>query len=170
MNRKALHEQIKAHEGYRVRLEARFLSHVSYWPESGCWLWMACVNEHGYGKIRVKGRSERAHRVSCLLFKDSFDDALVVMHKCDTPACVNPDHLVQGTKADNTADMMAKGRHRALRGAQHTKAVLTEKQVRKIRADYLDREVTQRSLAAEYGVGKGTIQRIVDGSGWTDVV
>lgn len=90
-------------------------------------------------------------------------------HSCDTRSCVNPDHLFLGTKADNTKDMMEKGRHKSHVGEECHNAKLTDEQVRAIRDEYQPWVVSQRSLAAEYGVSKNVIQRIVENSGWTHV-
>lgn len=89
----------------------RFLQHVSPEPNSGCHLWTAAVTGKGYGKITDKS-ADLAHRVAYILFVGPIPDGLCVLHKCDMPSCVNPDHLFLGTRADNLADMDRKGRRR----------------------------------------------------------
>lgn len=66
----------------------------------------------GYGVIYFNGRQTYTHRVSYELHVGPIPDGLFILHRCDVPACVNPDHLFVGSAADNVADMMAKGRHR----------------------------------------------------------
>lgn len=78
----------------------------------GCWLWAGSKrSEMGYGSFVVRGRSFAAHRVSWELTHGPIPPGLKVLHKCDVPACVNPDHLFLGTDKDNHQDKAAKGRH-----------------------------------------------------------
>lgn len=99
----------------RLSLLKRFEEKYCPEPNTGCWLWTAALNNKGYGKIgayRSKGRYDwmLAHRASWFLFKGQLSDEMCVLHKCDTPACVNPDHLFLGTKGDNIRDAVHKGR------------------------------------------------------------
>lgn len=87
----------------------RFMRHVRKQP--GCWLWLA-FQQHGYGRFHISGNRslKLAHRVSYVIHKGQIPKGMLVMHTCDNGLCVNPDHLVIGTQADNLADMRRKGR------------------------------------------------------------
>lgn len=90
----------------------------------------------------------------------------MVRHSCDNPPCVNPAHLSTGTKADNSADMVARGR--SPRGSRSGASKLTERQVAEIRVRQAAGEL-HRVLAAEYGISRVTITNIVTGKTWRHV-
>ena len=79
-------------------------------PESGCWLWTGAYFEKGYGVFRFQYRNYRAHRFAYELYKGQVPNDLFVLHKCDTPECVNPNHLFLGTQTDNIRDAVKKKR------------------------------------------------------------
>lgn len=79
---------------------------------NGCWNWTGKQNQHGYGVITVDGRETRAHRAMYFMLNPTTDATLVVMHTCDNPRCINPDHLKLGTQKENMMDMHNKGRFR----------------------------------------------------------
>jgi hypothetical protein len=140
----------------------RFWAKVQKTPE--CWEWTA-AKTHGYGYYQRIGKSRRAHCISFELHYGSIPDGMFVCHSCDNPGCVNPDHLFLGTPADNTRDMIAKGRHRGqLPGSSHTHSKLTDADVVAIRSA---EGVTQKRLAERYGIDQGQISRIRAGRVWT---
>ena len=91
-----------------LNLRDRFLSFVAFEPNSGCWLWDAAVDGFGYGMLRIRtvgGRggwaSRRAHRVMFEHVNGPIGPRLILCHRCDVPACVNPAHLEPVTRKEN---------------------------------------------------------------------
>ena len=143
----------------------RFWNKVNKQAENGCWEWTASVNNKGYGWFRLDGKNRGAHRVSWMLQHGAVPGGLFVLHRCDNPSCVNPDHLWLGTNADNMRDKVEKGRAPALPGESNGQAKLTEADVIAIRADHR----SLRAIAAEYGVSHALIGYIKRGDHWSHI-
>lgn len=80
-------------------------------PEAGCWIWTGAVNcERGYGYFIYEGKPRLAHRASWSIHNGPIPDGANVLHRCDIPSCVNPNHLFLGTLSDNMKDCSVKGR------------------------------------------------------------
>lgn len=105
-------------------LRARFEQSYLPEPNSGCWLWDADTDNKGYGRIRDDGKVRLAHRVSLFLNVGKFPTKFV-LHRCDTPCCVNPEHLYEGTQLDNMRDRSTRGRMADQRGERSHRAKLT---------------------------------------------
>lgn len=146
--------------------KARFWAKVE--KTDGCWNWTAALNGRGYGQIKISGtrKNTTAHRMSYEMHYGAIRDGLWVLHKCDNPRCVNPDHLFLGNAAVNVADMDAKGRRVVAdnRGSRNGRAVLNASAVEQIRL--LCGSVRRADLSRMFGVGKSQIHRIATGKQW----
>ena len=137
-----------------------------------CWIWVGAKQNrrksqpHPYGVMAVQWKPRYAmlaHRLSWELHFGKIPDGLGVLHKCDNPPCVNPEHLFLGTQRDNMQDCVAKGRKE--RGELCGRSVLKPDEVLEIRAKYKP-GAGYKNLAEEYGVGKSTIEAVVKSYSW----
>jgi hypothetical protein len=157
--------------GKRAPVRQRFWRYVQKGSDDQCWLWTGTKSSYGYGQIcasRNPIRFKLAHRLSYEIHKGPIPPtANVVRHSCDTPLCVNPNHLYAGTQADNLADMDAKGRRRtgSRVGAMNGRAVVTPDDVYKIRQS----DESYAKLAKTFGVSRGTIASIVKRRDWSHI-
>ncbi len=136
-------------------------------PNSDCWIWTGAVGENGYGRFRMSGKALIASRASWILFKGAIPDGLFVLHHCDTPLCVNPDHLFLGTSFDNNHDCIEKGRDNPRggvwpNGENHPMVKLKSDQVIAIRNDARK----YRLIANDYGVSISAIKAIKNKRIW----
>lgn len=155
----------------RTRVE-RAMAKVEPEPNTGCWLWTGATTggerPGSYGQLRLDRRMVLAHRAMYEAFVGAIPDGMHVLHRCDTPLCVNPAHLFVGTQRDNMRDRDAKHRRVAPRGERHWAARLTADAVRRIRARWADGEA-QAAIARDYGVSGCAVHLIVHRKNWTRV-
>jgi hypothetical protein len=137
----------------------KFWTHVRK-VKNSCWLWQGAKNNKGYGILGPNPVSRRAHRYSWYLKYGKLSAKLLILHKCDNPACVNPNHLFKGTALDNTKDMIRKGRDNF-----YGRAVLTEQQINIIRKA----SSTYREIAQYFGVHPSTISRVKNNKTWRQI-
>lgn len=132
---------------------------------AGCWSWRGGKDQDGYPIFHGELDGvvyKRGHRYSYVASTGEHPGDLQVLHSCDNPECSNPDHLSLGTNAENMADKIAKGRHRARRGADHGNAKITEEQAKAILADPRGYAV----IADELGVSYGLVSDIKNRQSW----
>ena len=143
----------------RRSFEDRFWSYVKKGNSDECWPWLGSLDSHGYGKIHVYNDiTLLAHRVSWELAYGSIPTGLCVLHHCDNPRCVNPDHLFLGTHEDNARDRESK--HRGNHGR------LTPQDVLEIYALSNQACMPQREIGLRYGIDGNTVSDIKLGITW----
>lgn len=166
-NRKVAHRFISP--------EARFeILHEK--TDSGCWIWKGSpTGSNGYGRILVNGRHIQAHRYSYEKNFGEIPDGMFVLHKCDVPLCVNPDHLFLGTIKDNSDDKVNKNRqakgiqlsiaqnNSKRKGSLNANSRLKESDVISIYKD----QRAQRKIAEEYKITQATVYSIKKQRSWT---
>lgn len=155
---------------YKSLYHQRFkTTHERFWEKvdtSGtCWEWMGGVRRDGYGAFWLNGRTLPAHRVALIIGGAEIPDGMCVCHSCDNPVCVNPKHLFVGTPAENTQDMLKKGRASKRHGSYNPSSKLTEDDVRKIRSS------TQKlgEIAKRFGISIATACQVKGRKTWKHV-
>ncbi len=159
----------------------RFMAKNIPEPNSGCWLWLgANSGKDGYGVFFLRGKNQKAHRASFLLFNGQIPEDMHVLHKCDVPCCVNPSHLFLGTHLDNMKDKKSKGRvaricglkngrytkpHMNAVGERNGQSKLTEEDVHRIRKS----SKNNCQLGREYGVSNVLISQIRLRKSWRHI-
>lgn len=146
-----------------------------------CWKWIGTIDAAGYAIFHVNRQGRKAARISFALFHGSFDKDLIVCHRCDNRECVNPDHLFLGTPADNSADMVLKGRsakgnkspsrlypEKIKRGVNHHNSKLSENDVMEILA-LSQGGIAKRELSRRYGVSRTSVKGILNGTLWNHI-
>jgi len=148
----------------------RFFAKITK-QEDGCWMWTGYRGRGGYGQFVVNRVNMKAHRVSFIQHKGEIPEGLLICHTCDTPGCVNPEHLFAGTCKDNMDDMRAKGRDRQAdqKGAKNNASKLTEEDVLKVVELLPTRNNKQISEDLQHRVSHSMVSRIRLGKSWAGV-
>lgn len=155
-------------KGYNERFgktpAERLASRSELNPRTGCLIWRGSVNKDGYGSLQLEGKILRTHRVAWILKNGPIPKDRIICHHCDTPACVNTEHMYLGTDQTNSDDKIKRGRINSRKGGLNGRAVVPAADIQEIRNDTRP----SRILAEFYGVNRSTIQRIKKGTTWSD--
>ena len=99
-----------------IRGMDKFINNIKPNPDTRCWEWQGAKrNKAGYGAFSLKGKVIDAHRFSYEYYKGEIPEGLFILHSCDNPSCVNPDHLRAGTARENVRDSIERGTHNFLK-------------------------------------------------------
>jgi len=152
-------------------LVAEKLSHFIV-TDKGCWQFTGHIRKSGYGAISVSVQSMsparehlQAHRAAYALHNQEDPGEMLVCHRCDNRACINPDHLFLGTPSDNTKDMFFKGRQRLHLGVNNGQSKLLESVVVDI-VEKIKRGETNIDIASQYSISHSQVSSIRTGKSW----
>ncbi len=168
---------IERNKSRKENTQDYILSRISK-AKNDCWIWTGTIGSDGYGKAKRDGKTVRAHRLSYAFYKGDIPANTCVCHRCDTPLCVNPDHLWIGSHIENELDKTQKGRRspspsvshpeRLPKGESHHKAKLldgTVEVIYQMGVQNMTAEQIKESLELE--VHPSSINRIISGKGWS---
>jgi len=151
-------------------LEQKLWDNVDKGEPDECWEWTAGKVTDGYGRLHFEGQQLNAHRVSAQFEYGDLGDKWV-LHHCDNPACVNPNHLYLGDRADNMRDAVERSEWPSYnQGEDSGNAKLTESDVIDIKKQYKSGRATQTELAQKYDITQPNVSDIVRGVRWSHVV
>lgn len=145
-----------------IPLQERFEAKVIKGEQ--CWIWNAHKNNKGYGVINVDGKVVLAHRVAYQTKYGPIPEGMKILHECDNPRCVNPNHLRLGTQLENMQDMYRKGR--ASLGEDRTQSKLTFAMASYVRRRYAEGDISQRELAKEVGISQAILCDVINFKRW----
>lgn len=138
-------------------------------PNSGCWLWIGRRTPAGYGHVFAEKTVVYVHRVACEVRHGcGSTDGLFALHACDTPCCVNPDHLRPGTTRENWHDTLKRGRFPIVRGSAHPRAVIGEQDALSIRRLAIDGVYTSE-IARRLNIHERICSDVIRGVTWKHV-
>ena len=141
----------------------RFWSRVD--KTESCWLWTGTKGKNGYGSLMMNYKRWYAHRFAWFL-THGVEPKGFLLHSCDTPLCVNPEHLREGTAAENSQDMVARNRTR--RGEDRPQSRITESDVVTIRRRVRNGE-TLKAIGTDFNLAPSTVCQIASGQRWGHV-
>jgi len=155
-------EQVQFHG---LTVPERFLKYVK--KTEYCWLWVGSKNNKGYAQLNVSGVPKLASRISWEIANGPIPKGKYILHKCDNPLCVNPDHVYPGDQTQNMADMWGRGRAKPglVQGQKHGMSKLTELDILAIRSS----DETVKEICEHFGVSHTTVSDIKNRKTWKHV-
>lgn len=162
--RSYLYKYIKSHKVRKIKptLKERFEDKI--FKEKDCWIWKGTrmhKKNFNYGVFKVYGKQTLAHRVSYALYKEEIPDGMFVLHSCDNPPCVNPNHLRIGTIKDNNRD-------RSIRGRSPLEK-LTRDEVKEIRESLANKSLNNKQISKKYNISYSYVSSIKHYRVWKDI-
>lgn len=136
-------------------------------PADVCWDWTGSCDDKGYGRFKLRGAFNFAHRASYTVHVGPIADGLFIRHDCDRPVCVNPAHLQPGTQAQNVEDSILRGRH--TRGTTQGLSKVTEDDVLEIRRLHAEGGWSYPALGQKFGLTGTSIGYIVRRHTWKHI-
>lgn len=143
----------------------RFHAKYTRGAPDDCWPWTAGKSTDGYGRLRVQGKSLNAPRIAFYLEHGRWP--VTARHTCDNPPCTNPAHIIDGTQADNVADMLSRDRSPVIgmTGERNPYARLSRAQVDDLRRRHAE-GTTVRQLARELDYDESSMSKLLRGVLW----
>lgn len=144
------------------------LMHYTSKDENGCWIWQGAINTQGYGHMSYKGRLGLASRWSYEVFVQEIPPKMNVLHKCDVPKCINPNHLFLGSQLDNVRDAIAKGRMVYRKGEGHPNSMINDDIAKNI-INKLASGLDATSIAKHLDISRHIVYSIKYGKAWQHI-
>lgn len=147
----------------------RFLAKIGPSSSNGCQIWMAAKDAAGYGRFFIGENMIFAHRVSFILVNGSIPDGMVIMHLCNNPSCVNPDHLRCGTQLENIQQREQQNRGKRFYGEENKRSKLKNTDILNIRKMGMD-GVSSSIIALHFGINARSARRIIAKQRWAHIL
>lgn len=164
----AIHKKaLKLKLSFHKTLKETFWKYVNKKEINECWNWIGASSKGGYGRFRINKNIISSHRFSWVIYNGDIPNDKLVLHKCNNPPCVNPNHLYLGTNKDNSEYMVKQNRYIKAQGEDNGRSKLILSQVKQIRK--LKGILFQRIIAKKFNVSQSLISHIHNNKLWKDI-